>query len=165
MLQNLWDAEFRDSSVMIILCGSAMSFIEKELLAEKNPLYGRATGIYKMNEMGFYDAAKFFPNYSDRDKVFAYAVLGGIPHYLRQWNPNLSVGENIKKIGASKRSRNALRRSWRRGCRSCVSPPFPAPVLSSVSNEARAATIPVIGTQTIPRRTVNWPIIITTGSA
>ena len=97
MLQNLWDAEFRDSSVMIILCGSAMSFIEKELLAEKNPLYGRATGIYKMNEMGFYDAAKFFPNYSDRDKVFAYAVLGGIPNYLRQWNPNLSVGENIKK--------------------------------------------------------------------
>lgn len=97
VLQNLWDAEFRDSSVMIILCGSAMSFIEKELLAEKNPLYGRATGIYKMNEMGFYDAAKFFPNYSDRDKVFAYAVLGGIPNYLRQWNPNLSVGENIKK--------------------------------------------------------------------
>lgn len=97
MLQNLWDAEFRDSSVMIILCGSAMSFIEKELLAEKNPLYGRATGIYKMNEMGFYDAAKFFPNYSDHDKVLAYAVLGGIPHYLRQWNPAFSVGENIKK--------------------------------------------------------------------
>ena len=97
VLQNLWDAEFRDSNVMIILCGSAMSFIEKELLAEKNPLYDRATGIYKMNEMGFYDAAKFFPNYSERDKVLAYAVLGGIPHYLRQWNPNLSVGENIKK--------------------------------------------------------------------
>jgi len=30
---------------MLILCGSAMSFIEKEILAEKNPLYGRATGI------------------------------------------------------------------------------------------------------------------------
>lgn len=53
MLQNLWDAEFRDSSVMIILCGSAMSFIEKELLAEKNPLYGRATGIYKMNAKNY----------------------------------------------------------------------------------------------------------------
>ena len=97
ILQNLWDAAFRDSNVMIILCGSAMSFIEKELLAEKNPLYGRATGIYKMREMGFYDAVKFFPDYSDRDKVLAYAVLGGIPHYLRQWNPKLSVGENIKR--------------------------------------------------------------------
>lgn len=96
ILQNLWDAELRDANVMIILCGSAMSFIEKELLAEKNPLYGRATGIYKMKEMGFYDAAKFFPEYSERDKVIAYSVLGGIPHYLKQWNPKLSVGENIK---------------------------------------------------------------------
>ena len=97
ILQNLWDAELRDSNVMIILCGSAMSFIEKELLSEKNPLYGRATGIYKMKEMGFYDAVKFFPEYSERDKVLTYAVLGGIPHYLRQWNPKLSVDENIKR--------------------------------------------------------------------
>lgn len=96
ILQNLWDAELKDSNVMIILCGSAMSFIEKELLAEKNPLYGRATGIYKMNRMGFYDAARFFPNYSAREKVLAYAVLGGIPHYLNQFNPELSVAENIK---------------------------------------------------------------------
>jgi len=97
ILQNLWDSLLRDSNVMMILCGSAMSFIEKELLAEKNPLYGRATGIYKMKEMGFYDAAKFFPDYSARDKVLAYAVLGGIPHYLRQWNPKWTVAENVKK--------------------------------------------------------------------
>ena len=82
---------------MLILCGSAMSFIEKELLAEKNPLYGRATGIYKMKKMGFYDAIKFFPDYSPKDKVLTYAVLGGIPHYLNQWNPKLSVAENIKR--------------------------------------------------------------------
>ncbi len=97
ILQNLWDTEFKDSNVMIILCGSAMSFMEKELLAEKNPLYGRATGIYKMNAMGFYDAARFFPEYSERDKVLVYAVLGGIPHYLNQFSPKLSVAENIKR--------------------------------------------------------------------
>lgn len=97
IMQNLWDETLKDENVMIILCGSAMSFIEKELLAEKNPLYGRATGIYKMNEMGFYDAVKFFPNYSDRDKVLAYAILGGIPHYLSQFDTKLSIAENIKK--------------------------------------------------------------------
>lgn len=97
VLQNLWDAELKDSNVMLILCGSAMSFMEKDLLSEKNPLYGRATGIYKMREMGFYDAAKFFPNYSPRDQVYAYATLGGIPHYLRQWDPMLSVDENIQR--------------------------------------------------------------------
>jgi len=97
ILQNLWDAELKDQNVMIVLCGSAISFVEKELLAEKNPLYGRATGIYKMTAMGFYDAIKFFPNYSDEEKVLSYAILGGIPYYLRQFNPELSVAENIKK--------------------------------------------------------------------
>lgn len=97
ILQNLWDEVFKAENVMIVLCGSAMSFIEKELLAEKNPLYGRATGIYKMESMGFYDAAKFFPNYSDRDKIIAYAVLDGIPHYLAQFDPDLSLDDNIKK--------------------------------------------------------------------
>ncbi|MCD7746376.1 MAG: ATP-binding protein [Lachnospiraceae bacterium] len=97
ILQNLWDAELKDSNLMLILCGSAMSFIEKELLAEKNPLYGRATGIFKMTEMGFYDVVKFFPDYSNRDKVITYAVLGGVPHYLRQWDAELSVAENIKQ--------------------------------------------------------------------
>lgn len=97
ILQNLWDEDFKSSNVMIVLCGSSMSFIEKELLAEKNPLYGRATGIYKMKEMGFYDAVKFFPDYSSRDKVLAYTVFGGIPHYLIQCNPRLSLAENIKR--------------------------------------------------------------------
>lgn len=97
IIQNLWDAKLKNENVMIVLCGSAMSFIENELLSEKNPLYGRATGIYKMTEMSFYDAIKFFPNYSDKDKVFVYSILGGIPHYLSQFNPELSVAENIKK--------------------------------------------------------------------
>lgn len=97
ILQTLWDERFKDDNIMIILCGSAMSFIEKELLAEKNPLYGRATGIYKMEAMGFYDAVKFFPDYSSYDKIIAYSVLGGIPHYLRQFDPDISLDENIKK--------------------------------------------------------------------
>lgn len=97
ILQNLWDETLKDSNVMIVLCGSSMSFIEKELLAEKNPLYGRATGILKMKEMDFYDAIQFFPHYSYKDKILAYSILGGIPHYLRQFNPELSLEENIKR--------------------------------------------------------------------
>jgi AAA+ ATPase superfamily predicted ATPase len=97
ILQILWDETLRNQDVMIVLCGSAMSFIEKKLLSEKNPLYGRATGIYKMNELPFGDAIKFFPDYSDEDKMLAYSILGGIPHYLRQFSPSLSLRENIIK--------------------------------------------------------------------
>jgi len=95
VLQNLWDETLKDQNIMIILCGSAMSFIEKELLSEKRPLYGRATGIYKMNALPFFDAVKFFPDYSDEDKVLAYSVLGGIPHYLLQFDPKLPLADNI----------------------------------------------------------------------
>lgn len=102
VLQNLWDDLLKDENIMLILCGSAMSFIEKELLAEKSPLYGRATGIYKMPEMGFYDAAKFLPDYSPKEKVIAYSILGGIPHYLNQFDGNRTLEENIKKSILSK---------------------------------------------------------------
>ena len=97
ILQVLWDEKLKDQNVMIILCGSAMSFMEKEILAEKNPLYGRATGVYKMKELPFHDAVQFFPSYSDEDKMLAYAVLGGIPHYLRQFDPTLPFRENVIK--------------------------------------------------------------------
>ncbi|MBE5947869.1 MAG: ATP-binding protein [Lachnospiraceae bacterium] len=97
ILQALWDEVLKNSNVMIILCGSSMSFIEKELLSEKNPLYGRATGIYRMREMSFKEASLFFPDYSPKDKILAYAILGGIPHYLNQFNPSVSLEDNIKQ--------------------------------------------------------------------
>ncbi|MEE8736305.1 ATP-binding protein [Bifidobacterium subtile] len=97
VLQNLWDHTLRHENVMIVLCGSAMSFIEKELLAEKSPLYGRATGILNMLPMPYWDAVKFLPNYSVEDKILAYATLGGIPHYLAQFNPSESLETNIKQ--------------------------------------------------------------------
>ena len=96
ILQNLWDNLLKDKNVMIILCGSSMSFIEKEILAEKNPLYGRATGIYKMTQMDFYDAIKFFPKFSLEDKVYAYSILGGIPHYLKEFDDSKSLSKNIQ---------------------------------------------------------------------
>lgn len=96
ILQNLWDEKLQHENIMIILCGSAMSFMENEILAEKNPLYGRATGILKMREMHFYDSIQFFPHYSYQDKILAFAILGGIPHYLKQFNPQLTLAENIK---------------------------------------------------------------------
>ena len=96
ILQNMWDNILKDENVMIILCGSSMSFIEKQILAEKNPLYGRATGIYKMMQMDFYDAIKFFPNYSFEDKVYAYSVLGGMPHYLKEFDDSKTIKQNIE---------------------------------------------------------------------
>lgn len=95
ILQNLWDHELSRENVMIILCGSAMSFMEKELLAEKNPLYGRATGIYRMDPMPFRDAQQFFPRWSLEDRISAFSILGGIPYYLSRFHGEESLKYNI----------------------------------------------------------------------
>ena len=96
ILQNLWDHELSRANVMLILCGSAMSFIENELLAERNPLYGRATGIYKLLPLPFVSVRQFFPQYSVEDQVAVYAILGGIPYYLIQFQSEKSLEENIR---------------------------------------------------------------------
>ena len=71
--------------------------LTQEMLAEKNPLYGRTTGIYKMNPLPYTDALKFFPKFSDGDKLLAYSILGGVPHYLEQFDDNMSLEENVKQ--------------------------------------------------------------------
>lgn len=97
ILQNLWDHTLCKANIMFIISGSSISFMEDELLASKNPLYGRMTGIYKLEPLPFDDAVKFFPDYSNEDKLLAYSILGGIPHYLKQFDTALSLKENIKK--------------------------------------------------------------------
>lgn len=95
ILQKVWDTSLRNQDIMLVLCGSSMSFMEKEILSEKNPLYGRATGILNIREMGFYDAIQFVPDYSPEDRIATYAIVGGIPHYLKQFDPSLPLSENV----------------------------------------------------------------------
>lgn len=96
ILQKEWDSTLKDENVMVILCGSSMSFMEKEVLSEKNPLYGRATGIYKMDEMPFFDAVKFMDGYKPDEKVVSYGLLGGVPYYLEQFEPQKNLKKNIE---------------------------------------------------------------------
>ncbi len=96
ILQNLWDHTLKNSNIMLIISGSSVSFMEDDILGQKNPLFGRTTGIYKIKPLPYTDAIKFFPSYSNEDKMTAYAILGGIPHYLSQFEPDFSIEKNIK---------------------------------------------------------------------
>ncbi|MCD8205605.1 MAG: ATP-binding protein [Clostridia bacterium] len=97
VLQNLWDHTLKNSNIMLILSGSSISFMEDEILGQQTPLYGRLTGIYKLAPLPYTDAVKFFPSYSDEEKMIAYSILGGVPYYLTQFNPSLSIEQNVKK--------------------------------------------------------------------
>lgn len=83
LLQRLWDSDLRHSQLMLILCGSYVGIMEEAVLGYKAPLYGRRTGQFLLETLGFHDARPFFINYTPEDQVRAYAVFGGTPGYLQ----------------------------------------------------------------------------------
>lgn len=95
-LQLLIDKYKDKSKLMLILCGSSMSYMEDHVLAYKAPLYGRRTAQMKLVPFDFEETCHYFKNFSDEDKVLIYGVVGGTPQYLLQIDDNLSVEENIK---------------------------------------------------------------------
>lgn len=95
-LQFLID-KYKDSSkLMLILCGSSVSYMEDHVLSYKAPLYGRRTAQMKILPFDFADTCRCFKNFSDEDKALIYGIVGGTPQYLLQMDDNLSVEDNIK---------------------------------------------------------------------
>ena len=95
-LQLLIDKYKDTSKLMLILCGSSMSYMEDEVLAYKSPLYGRRTAQIKILPFSFNEACRYLKNYSDEDKALAYGIVGGTPQYLLQIDDRLSIEDNIK---------------------------------------------------------------------
>ena len=95
-LQMLIDKYKDTSKLMLILCGSSMSYMEDHVLAYKAPLYGRRTAQMKMQPFEFEECCSYLSRLSDEDKATIYGIVGGTPQYLLQMNDRLSVEDNIK---------------------------------------------------------------------
>ena len=98
ILQNIIDHELLKSKLYLILCGSQISFMERDVLGYGSPLFGRRTAQFKIEGFDYYDAAKMLPFASNEDKIKYYACVGGTPHYLAQIEGGLSFEDNIKEL-------------------------------------------------------------------
>lgn len=96
ILQLLIDKYKDTSKLMLILCGSSMSYMEDNVLAYKAPLYGRRTAQMRLLPFEFEETCRYFKNLSGEDKALIYGVVGGTPQYLLQMDDKLSIEENIK---------------------------------------------------------------------
>lgn len=89
--------KYKDTSkLMLILCGSSMSYMEDHVLAYKTPLYGRRTAQLKIMPFDFEECYTYLSVLSDEDKAYIYGIVGGTPQYLLQMSDKLSVKDNIK---------------------------------------------------------------------
>ncbi len=95
IVQGFWDRQGKRSQLMLVLCGSQVSFMEREVLAERSPLFGRRTGQRRLEPLAPSEALRFFPGWSHDEALAAYGVLGGMPAYLARFRPERSLGENL----------------------------------------------------------------------
>lgn len=95
-LQRLIDQYKETSKLMLILCGSSMSYMEDQVLAYKAPLYGRRTAQMKIQPFEFEEVCQYFKQLSSEDKALMYGIAGGTPQYLLQMDEKLSIEDNIK---------------------------------------------------------------------
>lgn len=66
-----------------------------EVMGYQSPLYGRITAHLEIRPFDYLESAEFFPHYSFEEKLLAYGILGGIPRYLKAFDPNQTIEENI----------------------------------------------------------------------
>lgn len=92
LFQNIIDN--RLSNIELILSGSHIGMM-KDLLQERNALYGRFAVTIKLNELNYLDAARFYPDRTPYDKVAHYAVFGGSPFVNQALSPAATLRENV----------------------------------------------------------------------
>lgn len=95
LIQRFWDQRGKRSTLMLVLCGSQVSFMEKEVLAERSPLFGRRTGQRRLEPLGPTDSLGFFPDWEREEALLAYGILGGMPAYLGRFDTRIPLEENL----------------------------------------------------------------------
>ena len=98
VLQKYIDTQWEVKNMMLILCGSALSFMEKKVLSEKSPIFGRRDSQIKLEAFNYRDSALFVPGYSAEEKAICYGVTGGVAKYLSLFDSGKSLDKNIVRL-------------------------------------------------------------------
>ena len=98
IFQKYIDTMWLDKNIMLILCGSTLSFMEKKVLSEKSPIFGRRDSQIELEAFDYKESALFVPDYSAEDKAICYGVTGGVAKYLSLFDPQKSLDDNIVRL-------------------------------------------------------------------
>ncbi len=81
--------------VMFILCSSSIGWVENGMIAKLGDTAYELSGLLKVKELGFDTMMEFFPGFSREQGIEAYAVLGGMPGFWKQFDDKSGIKENI----------------------------------------------------------------------
>ena len=97
---NGWGAG--KENLMLIVCGSATSWISDKLLNNKGGLFDRTTDEIKLRPFTLGECERFYQaNHivmSKFDQVQCYMATGGIPYYISMLQKGKSLAQNIDRL-------------------------------------------------------------------
>jgi hypothetical protein len=97
MLQIFIDRVAKNTELFLILCGSSMSFMKRQVLGYESPLYGRRTHEMHIRPMNYAESAEFLEGKSSYEKACIYGAVGGIPMYLNKFSGNGNIFDMLVK--------------------------------------------------------------------
>lgn len=98
IFQKVWDETLSKNDVMVILCGSYINMITKQVLSESSPLYGRRTSQIRLAPLSFVEVRNHYKEKSFADVVELYSVTGGVPKYIEFFDNDNSLSDNISRV-------------------------------------------------------------------
>ncbi len=96
-LQHAWDHTLSQTNLFLILSGSHLGMMQRQVLSYQAPLYGRSTANLLLQPLPFGATQAFYPEYQAAERVAIYAMLGGVPAYWERFDPHRSISENIRE--------------------------------------------------------------------
>ena len=99
---NGWATSRAAKDIVLIVCGSATSWITRKMLKDKGGLRGRITEKIKVNPFTLSECEAYAKaaglTMVRKDILEMYMVLGGIPYYWSFVRRGLSVSQNIDQL-------------------------------------------------------------------
>ncbi len=97
---NSWASAQED--LVLIVCGSATSWITTNLLTAKKGFHNRVTRRIHLAPFTLAECEKLFEMndivMTRSQMIESYMVFGGVPHYLNRLDPRLSLAQNINEL-------------------------------------------------------------------
>ena len=104
---NTWGCH--RNNLMVVVCGSANSWILDNLINNHGGLYNRVTYEMKLSPFTLNECEKFYANnnvkLSKYDIAQSYMILGGIPYYMGYFQSGMSLAQNIDNLFFSKQGK------------------------------------------------------------
>lgn len=104
-LEYFWNAIVsarQEKDVFLIVCGSASSWIVKNLLKNTEGLYGRLTDRIQLKPFSLSECEEYARRlglgFTRQEVADAYMIFGGVPYYWSLMNPRLSLAQNVDEL-------------------------------------------------------------------